>query len=231
MLGSPALPRMRNRSRRWTSPGELSFRRWPLNQGVCAPSVVPCASPEVLCRGYGWTAPFPLGPEQRSVLPFICTCSGSRGLAPALRRQRSGSTPEGIPRLCPEVDLTPRQHRTSTRCSRLRSPPEADRLSGQNSAQHRHDLVEPTTDTRFGLSRPTRMRHSITSGVRRRLWSLWVYRLWFSLSLLGAGRGVRSPMRQEPKFSSTTARRGWRWAGPVASRPWTRRHRDRDRPR
>ena len=41
----------------------------------------------------------------------------------------------------------------------------------------------------------------------------------------------RSPMRPEPEFSSTTARRGWRWAGPVASRPSTRWHRYRDRPR
>src|ERR1700677_4434264 len=27
------------------------------------------------------------------------------------------------------------------------------------------------------------------------------------------------PLDLEPKLSSTTARRGWRWAGPVASKP------------
>jgi hypothetical protein len=58
-----------------------------LNQCVCTRSVVLC-----LRRGYVWAVPFAVGPEQQSVLqvnrsPLL----GSRGLAPALRHQPSGS--------------------------------------------------------------------------------------------------------------------------------------------
>ena len=44
----------------------------------------------------------------------------------------------------------------------------------------------------------SRRRRSAEAGVGRRLWSLWVCRLCLSLSLLGAGHGVRSPVRLEP---------------------------------